>query len=189
MKITDFLSNRKIRQEIMEWALVFATALSMFAYGIGKYWQFGIGREMDIQKTVSELSGMELMWAFYGYSDAYPIILGLLEILGAFLLLIPRTRLIGVLLLSTILVNIIIQDIIYGVLWGALFSACVYQGMLLLICWFRREQVKTAFAALTQKSPAQQHRPFIFHLLLFFLAFILAIILKYLEIFGPRWFS
>lgn len=189
MKITDFLSNRKIRQEIMEWALVFATALSMFAYGIGKYWQFGIGREMDIQKTVSELSGMELMWAFYGYSDAYPIILGLLEILGAFLLLIPRTRLIGILLLSTILVNIIIQDIIYGVLWGALFSACVYQGMLLFICWFRKDQISRAFAALTQIPTADLSYPLSFRLLLFILAIFFALFLKYLEIFGPRWFS
>lgn len=168
--------------------MVFAVALSMLAYGIGKYWQFGIGREMDIHKPVSELSGMELMWAFYGYSDTYPLILGIAEILGALLLVLPKTRLLGGFLLSTLLVNIIIQDVIYGVLWGALMAACIYQTMLLLIFWMHRNKLLSAYRSLlpdrSQAIPLFSLRGVVF----LALAGLLAIFLKYLEIFGPRWF-
>ncbi|MDP4821242.1 MAG: DoxX family protein, partial [Saprospiraceae bacterium] len=129
-------------RRIAEWALVFVVTLSMLAYGLGKYWQFGQLHDPD--QTVSELSGMQLMWAFYGYSKTFPMLLGIAEVLGALLLLVPRTRILGALLLSILLINIIIQDIIYGVHPGALFAACLYQLMLLFILGWHRKKLYQA---------------------------------------------
>ena len=41
----------------------------MFIYGGGKLIQFDGAAKID--KTVLELTGMELMWAFYGYSKSF----------------------------------------------------------------------------------------------------------------------
>ena len=171
-------------RHIAEWALVFVVTLSMLAYGLGKYWQFG--QLHDTDQTVSELSGMQLMWAFYGYSKTFPILLGIAEVTGALLLLVPRTRILGALLLSILLVNIIIQDIIYGVHPGALFAACLYQLMLLFILgWHRKKLYQAWQSLLIQRSerPATSRKTLIW---IISIAALLAFVLKYLEIFGTR---
>ncbi len=150
-------------RRIAEWALVFVVTLSMLAYGLGKYWQFGQLHDPD--QTVSELSGMQLMWAFYGYSKTFPMLLGIAEVLGALLLLVPRTRILGALLLSILLINIIIQDIIYG--------------------WHRKKFVQAGQSLLLPRSehPATSRKTLIWTISI---AALLAFILKYLEIFGTR---
>ena len=54
------------------------------------------------------------LWAFYGYTKVYPIIMGIFEITGALLLLFRQTRFIGGLMITSILLNVILQDIFYG---------------------------------------------------------------------------
>jgi hypothetical protein len=49
----------------------------LFVYGGGKK-HYNL-KELAIEKTVSEMTGMQLMWAFYGYSKSYAITLGLLK--------------------------------------------------------------------------------------------------------------
>ena len=51
--------------EILETAATWVVVMAMLVYGFGKWIQFEGAAEID--KTVQELSGMELMWAFYGY--------------------------------------------------------------------------------------------------------------------------
>jgi len=50
---------------ILENAFTYIVVFAMFAYGAGKIIQFNGAIEID--KSVSELTGMQLMWAFYGY--------------------------------------------------------------------------------------------------------------------------
>jgi hypothetical protein len=124
---------------ILEMALVISVSFSMFIYGVGKPLQFS---NISIaQKPVSELMGMELMWAFYGYTKAYPIVLGIFEVLGALLLLFRKTRLLGGLVITSILFNVILQDIFYGVNLGALRAAIVYQVSVLIIFWLNRKLI------------------------------------------------
>lgn len=124
---------------IAEMAFVFSVSLSMLLYGIGKPWQFS--NPTITQKPVSALTGMELMWAFYGYTKVYPIIMGIFEITGALLLLFRPTRLIGALIITSILMNVILQDIFYGVNVGALNAAIVYQISVLIIFWLNRKPI------------------------------------------------
>ena len=126
-------------QEHFELACVVVVAFSMFAYGFGKWVQFDDA--LSISKDVSQLTGQELMWAFYGYSKPFVLILGFLEVLGGILLFFKRTRVFACLFLTVILVNVILQDVFYGVLRGALIAAICYQVMLLAVLYFNREQV------------------------------------------------
>ena len=102
MKIT-FSKQEKI--DILENTISWIIVFMMFVYGVGKIAQFNTA--IEIEKTLPGLTGMELMWAFYGYSLPFAIIIGLLEILGALLIFFKRTRLLGCILTSTILINII----------------------------------------------------------------------------------
>lgn len=131
--------SKVAKENIIEVALSGFVTISMFAYGFGKFTQFPDTN--IITQKVSDLSGMQLMWAFYGYSKPFALIIGFLEVFGGILLLIKRTRVFGCLLLTTVLVNIILQDFFYSVNLGALKAAICYQFALIIILYLNKEKV------------------------------------------------
>ena len=167
--------------KILELASVLVVSSSMIMYGVGKIVQFPA--TVDITKKVSDLSGQELMWAFYGYSKTFPIVLGILETLGGVMLLFKRTRLLATLLLTTIIVNVIIQDFIYGINQGALIAAIIYQVLIVLILCTNRDRVVKVFKILTASNNEQEKETFKSKLLTAFLVGILFILFKGLEYF------
>ena len=54
--------TKKDKIEIFENAISWIVVIAMFIYGGGKLIQFD--NLAEINKTVSEMTGMELMWAF-----------------------------------------------------------------------------------------------------------------------------
>jgi hypothetical protein len=76
-----------------------------------------------------------------GRSFGYILFIGLAEIIGAFLLLFNKTKLIGTLILIPIMVNIIIFDIFFLDEYGALASATLYLLMLLTIVVINKEKM------------------------------------------------
>jgi len=110
----------------------------------------------EIDKTVSELTGMQLMWAFYGYSKTYAIIIGCFEIIGGLLILFKRTRVIGCLVVTTILVNVILQDFFYEVNYGAFKAAMIYQSIILILLWLNKKPLFAAINELLRKSGTRQ---------------------------------
>lgn len=125
--------------EILEWAMVIFVALNLCAYGFGKVMQFG--ELTDSKTTLSELKPMQLMWAFYAYSKNYAIILGVFEVLGSLLFILPKTRILGGFLLSGILINIILQDYFYEVHIGALISAIFYQLLICIVLFLNKKTI------------------------------------------------
>jgi hypothetical protein len=145
MKIT-FSKQEKL--DLIETALSWLVIFMMSVYGFGKIMQFN--GAIQIEKTLSELSGMELMWAFYGYSLPFALILGVFEVTGAVLLFFKRTRILGCFFITTILINIIIQDLVFEVHKGALYAAIIYQSCLLIILWMNKIKVIESFKILTE---------------------------------------
>ena len=146
--------TKKDKIEIFENAISWIVVMAMFIYGGGKLIQFDGVAESN--KTVSEMTGMELMWAFYGYSKSFAITLGVFELIGGFLILIKRTRIIGCLFTSTILVNVIFQDIYFGVHLGALKAAILYQLLLLIILSLNKEKLITSIKTLLRSDKTEQ---------------------------------
>ena len=68
-----------------------------------------------------------------GYSFAYILFIGLAEVVGAWLLLWERTKLLGVAILLPIMFNILIFDFIFLDKYGALASATIYTLLLFVI--------------------------------------------------------
>jgi hypothetical protein len=169
--------DKKDKLEIFENAISWIIVLAMFIYGGAKIIQFDGAAEID--KTVSELTGMELMWAFYGYSKSFAITLGIFEIIGGILILIKRTRIIGCLFTSTILVNVIFQDIYFGVHLGALKAAILYQLLILIILWLNREKLIRSIKTLLESNKVEQSKMKLFIKLL--IAFGIFVGLRILE--------
>lgn len=169
--------SKQEQLDIFENAISWIVVLAMYVYGFGKIIQFG--HTSQNHTPVSELSGMELMWAFYGYSKPFALILGFLEILGGTLILWKKTRIIGCLLTSTILVNVILQDIFYHVLSGALRAAIFYQFIIFIILWLHREKIKESLSKLLlRKTFTKSWTELSLH---FGLAFLLFVILRIAE--------
>lgn len=77
---------------------------------------------------------------------------------GAWLLLGQRTKLLGVAILLPIMTNIIVFDLIFLDKLGALASALVYTAMLVYIVYFNRATVRRAIAVLTAGRANSLHR-------------------------------
>lgn len=169
--------TRQDKIDIIENALSWIVVFAMFVYGGAKIMQFDGATAID--KSVSELTGMQLMWAFYGYSKPYVIILGILEITGGLLILIKRTRLIGCFLTSTILVNVILQDIFFEVYFGVIKAAIIYQSMIIIIFFLNREKLIKILNILLDSNNIKQSKMIILSKLV--IAFIFFIILRILE--------
>ena len=170
--------DREDKIEIFENAISWIVVFAMFIYGGAKILQFDGASE--INKTVSEMTGMELMWAFYGYSKSYAMTLGLFEIIGGTLILIKKTRIIGCLFTSTILVNVILQDIYFQVNYGALKAAILYLLLILMILWLNKDKVIQSIMALMNFNKTQQQKfKFIIKLVIAFICFVILRIIEY----------
>lgn len=166
--------------DALENGAAWSVALSLFVYGAIKPMQFGSTPEI-LAKPIGELTGMQLMWAFYGYSMPFAVVVGILEVIAAVLLMFPRVRLLGCLLASVILTNIVLQDIFYGVNQGALIAAIIYQALVLLVMWLRRAQLAEALAALIRPKAPAENKGRIFFLLQIAAAFIVFVLAKAIE--------
>ena len=169
--------KREDKIEIFENAISWIIVFAMFVYGGAKIIQFN--GAADIDKSVSELTGMELMWAFYGYSKSFAVTLGIFEIIGGLLIFIKRTRIIGCLFTSTLLVNVILQDIFYEVNLGALKAAILYQLLILIILWINKEKLIRSIKVLLEFNRLEQTKLKLFTKLL--IAFAVFIVLRILE--------
>lgn len=99
--------------------------------------------------TIEQASAYDLAWSFMGFSFFYILFIGVSQIVGAWLLLWNRTKLLGVMILFPIMINIIVFDIIFLDVKDALVNATIYLCMLIYILYFNREKIIKAFMALT----------------------------------------
>lgn len=131
--------NKKLLKYYFEWCCIIMYSITLGVYAFSKPTQFG--NRLEIATPVNELNGFRLMWAFYGYSTTYPIIIGIFQLLSIILIIPKKTRLIGCLIGTIILSNIILQDIIYNVPFGAIFNAIYLQLLILVILLFNKNRV------------------------------------------------
>ncbi len=170
--------EQKDWKEIIENALTYIVVMAMLAYGFGKIIQFN--GDVEINKPVTKLTGMQIMWAFYGYSKPYVLTLGFLEISGGIMILIKRTRILGCLLVSSILINVILQDIFYEVNFGALKAAIIYQILIFIIFYFNKNKLIQSLKILVSNiKVTHSKKKLVLKLLISFKLFIILRVLEY----------
>ncbi len=133
-------------KEILEITCRLYVFFFLTVYGIGKiiggqfYTAARIPDEIALM-PIGLVPDFELAWTFMGRSFGYILFIGLAEIIGAFLLLFNKTKLIGTLILIPIMVNIIVFDIFFLDEYGALAGATLYLLMLLTIVVINKEKM------------------------------------------------
>jgi len=123
-------------------------------YGIGKIMGGQFYRKNQLPEevantTIAQASAYELAWSFMGYSFFYILFIGVSQIIGAWMLLWNRTKLLGVMILFPIMVNIIVFDIIFLDVKDALVNAIIYFLMLIYILYFNKAKIMESFITLT----------------------------------------
>ena len=92
-------------------------AFSLFAYGFAKvfYNQFHELSLFQLTQSFGDSSPMGLLWKFMGYSEAYNIFTGLIEVIGAFLLLFRNTKLLGALICFGSMIQVFMLNMTFDV--------------------------------------------------------------------------
>ena len=91
-------------------------AFSMMKYGFDKIIKVQFPFPFySLDQTYGESSPMRLMWNFMGFSTAYNIFTGWLELAAGFLVLFRRTTMLGALLGATILTNVVVLNLCFDV--------------------------------------------------------------------------
>jgi uncharacterized membrane protein YphA (DoxX/SURF4 family) len=104
-----------MRTKSLLWNVVSALLGVIFIfYGLLKLLggQFIFSHDWIIDGSTTD--GPNLVWHFFGFSPIYGRLVGLAELVPGFLLLAPRTRLLGALLLVPVAANITVMDFCYG---------------------------------------------------------------------------
>lgn len=134
----DLWKKNKFFKEIIEISIRIYVSVFMFLYGFAKIigYQFYTLRTIpnEVNLTpIGQISNFELAWVFMGRSYGFLITLGLIEITGALLLLINKTKIIGVIALIPVLIGVIIFDFFFLNEYAALFNAILYLMLIIMI--------------------------------------------------------
>jgi hypothetical protein len=141
---------------IFERASRYYVFIFLNVYGLGKiaggqFYRKGSLPEAVAETTLAQASAFDITWTFMGYSYTYILFIGITQLLGAWMLLFERSKLIGTLILLPVMVNVVVFDSIFLDKKGALVNASIYLFMLLYILWFNKEKVISAVQSLTAK--------------------------------------
>jgi hypothetical protein len=103
---------------VLRVTLRYALGLRMVGYGVDKLLalQFGAPVDSQLMQRLGDTSPMNFLWLFMGWSPAYQVFTGAAEFVGALLVLFRRTTTLGVLLLTTVLVNVVMLNLCYDVI-------------------------------------------------------------------------
>jgi len=149
--------KKKYIEEILELVFRWYVFVFMCLYGLGKIMGGQFYTPARIPEAVAntplgKAESFDLAWTFMGHSHAYILFIGITQIIGAFMLLFNKTKLIGTTILLPVLLNIVVFDIVFLDKYGALASATIYLTMLIAILFFNKERVVMAFRSLTNFS-------------------------------------
>ncbi|QMU27822.1 hypothetical protein [Adhaeribacter radiodurans] len=95
-----------------------------------------------------------LMWHFYGYSHTFGMIVASAQIIGSFLLLFRRTRLLGTIILLPVMVNILFINYFYQLGIGPLYQSIVLAFGLVYLLLAEYPRLVTFFFNAQESLPA-----------------------------------
>ncbi|MCR5887229.1 hypothetical protein LRS06_05435 [Hymenobacter sp. J193] len=120
----------------------YGLAFNIASFGWKKLFglQFVVPTEIAAQ-PMNQQSGEWLTWYYFGYSEAFGLIIAGLQIVGAGLLLFRRTLLLGVFLLLAVMGNLVLINVFYHLNAGALLQSVVLTVGLVFLLWTERVRV------------------------------------------------
>ena len=144
--------------KVLDW-LRYLCAFLLYLYGASKlaHFQFNVQDELA-HRPIGSLNGYELTWFYYGYSSSYAWILGLLQLMGASLLLFRRSSLLGAALVTPMMANILLINIFFltaDLGRGPEFTSAFILASMLVLLWHERAALVLLFWA---RQPVESNR-------------------------------
>lgn len=136
-------------------ARIYASTM-LLTYGFGKllggqFYQGSIP-EAVASMPLAEVGSFDLAWTFFGYSYGYILFIGGTQILGSFMLLFHRTKILGAAILIPVLMNIIVVDFFFEISTGAMLSAISYFTAICFVVFYNRKRVINAIQTVIPDS-------------------------------------
>jgi hypothetical protein len=126
----------------------------MFDYGWSKITggQFSVHDSAILEKPLKEVDKFYIAWYLFSLSKSFNIIVGISQIVGAALIVINRTAIIGALLLLPILAQILLVDIafttnMFGVALPTRIGMMIISAIAILV--YYRQRMVSAWTTLT----------------------------------------
>ena len=160
----------------LDW-LRYICAFLLYMYGMSKlaHMQLNLGPAIS-SRPVGSLTGYELTWYYFGHSRAYASILGATQALGATLLLFRKSTLLGAAMMTPVMANILLINIfILANDYGPELVATFILISLLMILWYGRARLFSAFWDEQLGEAPQSHRTHVYIRALILLAVLVAI--------------
>jgi len=112
--------KRPAYNTLFYWFLVilrFYLALMMFSYGFAKIYkmQFPGPSLIRLLQPLGDFSPMGLAWTFMGFSEAYNVFTGSLEVLGGLLLVCRKTATLGALIVTVVMTHVAVMNFTYDI--------------------------------------------------------------------------
>jgi len=111
-----------------------------------------------LDNPFSSFSLTDLLWAFFGQSYSFILVIGFIQIIGSVLLLFSRTRLVGVFILIPVLLNIILLDFFYEIASGPLTLAIILFGGVMYFLLIEYDRLKAFFFNAKNELPTVQFK-------------------------------
>jgi hypothetical protein len=176
------LSKQTLLSHLELAARIYA-AIKLSIYGLGKivggqFYQNEIPEAVN-SLPISELSGFDLAWTFFGYSFGYILFIGGTQLLGSIMLLFQRTKILGAAILIPVLLNIIVLDYFYEISTGAMLSAISYLLAISFVLVYNRDRVIEAVKSVLVKN--EETHPLKQKVTRVVIAFAFLVVLMFLE--------
>jgi hypothetical protein len=158
---SKYSMNKENTQPIIELVLRQCVFIILNIYAISKIFggQFYMNGNLPAEiarTTLGEVSSFSLAWTFMGHSYPYILFVGFTQLLGAWLLLWNKTKLLAVFILLPIMVNIILFDLIFLDIYPALANAIIVFLMLLSLLLLNKGIVVESYQKLTSTAISSQ---------------------------------
>jgi hypothetical protein len=138
--IWHYLEQKQKINSVKVYGFLYSAIRYVIAFNIASFgWKKFYGLQFVVPTEIASLpmnqqSGEWLTWFYFGHSQAFGIIIALIQIGGGYLLLFRRTLLIGAIILFALLSNLTLINIFYQMNAGALLQSVVLTiGVLFLI--------------------------------------------------------
>ena len=114
----------------------------MILYGFAKVFlvQFNEPSLLDLLQPFGDMSPMGLAWAYMGYSPAFEVFTGLLEVLAGFLLISKRTQTLGALFVVGIMTHVAVMNLCFDIPVKIFSIHLALMGLVLLLSDIKRFQ-------------------------------------------------
>ena len=131
----------------METGIAYLTGMGISTFGWKKLLHLQFRTALSLADLpMTHQPGETLTWFYFGHSYVFGCIVGFIQVAGALLLFVPRTRLAGAILLFPVMLNILLINIFYQMNAGALLQSILLTlGLVYILASYGRMLVSALF--------------------------------------------